>query len=375
MGNEANSAVEQIVLLIHGIRTQADWQEMVAKVLEEDNKIVVKPIRYGYFNAFQFWLPFARSGPINYVEGEIETVKSLHPNAKLSIIAHSFGCYIIGKILARNYDLNIDKLILCGSILENTYQWEEALNRRNIKENSVINECGKKDIWPVLAKVTSWGYGDSGTHGFGNVIVKDRFHDATHGQYFKKEFVSEYWKPFVHHGEYKRTPFEIDRPTTPQWLSWLGMLRIKHIMLAVLLCFAIIRIIPNSKPPYHQCISDLPPIIQYEVAPVETSLRNVLRGLIEEYEKLIALEGNINSIRINLKFSDKIKSQNIYNQKIKWNRRIDLPRKLCPHLLEIQKSFNESPQNIHQIEIYISCDTILLSTSQEKGPKGYKVCP
>jgi len=237
-----NSAVEQIVLLIHGIRTQADWQEMVAKILEEDTKIVVKPIRYGYFDALQFWLPFTRSEPINYVENQIEIIKSLHPNAKLSIIVHSFGSYIIGKILERHYDLNIEKLILCGSVLETTYRWEDALNRRNIKEDSVINECGKKDIWPVLAKATSWGYGVSGTHGFGNVIVKDRFHDATHGQYFQKEFVSKYWKPFIHDGEYKRTPFETDRPTTPWWLSLLGILPIKLLMLVVLY-FAIIGII------------------------------------------------------------------------------------------------------------------------------------
>jgi hypothetical protein len=167
----------------------------------------------------------------------------LYPNAKLSIIVHSFGSYIIGKILERHYDLNIEKLILCGSVLETTYRWEDALNRRNIKKDNVINECGKKDIWPVLAKATSWGYGVSGTHGFGNVIVKDRFHDVTHGQYFQKEFISKYWKPFIHDGEYKRTPFETNRPTTPQWLSLLGILPIKSIVviLIVVLCLVFFR--------------------------------------------------------------------------------------------------------------------------------------
>jgi hypothetical protein len=368
-----NSAVEQIVLLIHGIRTQADWQEMVAEVLKEDTKIEVKLIRYGYFDALRFWLPFTRSGPINYVEKQIKIVKSSHPNAKLSIIVHSFGSYIIGKILERHYDLNIEKLILCGSVLETTYRWEDALNRRNIKEDNVINECGKKDIWPVLAKATSWGYGVSGTHGFGNVIVKDRFHDATHGQYFKEEFVSKYWKPFIHQGEYKRTPFEINRSTTPQWLSLLGILPIKSmLMLAVVSYFAITRVI-SPPPPPPQCIEHFPLITQYETTSTEASLKNVLRGLTEEYENLIALEGNIND-RINLEFSDEIMSQDIHNLRIKWNRRINLPIKLCDHLLEIRRSFNESPQNTHRIAIYISCDTILVTNSQEKIPAGYKIC-
>ena len=40
-----------------------------------------------------------------------------HPHAKLSIIAHSFGTYIIGQILKRGFDLHIHRLILCGSVL------------------------------------------------------------------------------------------------------------------------------------------------------------------------------------------------------------------------------------------------------------------
>ena len=88
----------------------------------------------------------------------------------------------------------------------------------------MVNECGKADIWPVLAQSASWGYGASGTHGFGAVLVKDRFHAGGHGQYFEPEFVEKYWEPFIRRGEYKGTEFETKMPPTPWWISVLGIL-------------------------------------------------------------------------------------------------------------------------------------------------------
>ena len=62
----------QVVLLIHGIRTQADWGPMVRSRLEVPGQIEVIPIKYGYFDAFRFWLPFwTRTRPIERVYTQI----------------------------------------------------------------------------------------------------------------------------------------------------------------------------------------------------------------------------------------------------------------------------------------------------------------
>jgi len=53
-----NGDAFQVILLIHGIRTQADWGPMVRSRLEVPGKIEVIPIKYGYFDAFRFWFPF-----------------------------------------------------------------------------------------------------------------------------------------------------------------------------------------------------------------------------------------------------------------------------------------------------------------------------
>jgi len=46
-----DSAIEHIVLLVHGIRTRADWAEMVAHALSVPIGTVVIPVRYGYFGS------------------------------------------------------------------------------------------------------------------------------------------------------------------------------------------------------------------------------------------------------------------------------------------------------------------------------------
>jgi hypothetical protein len=223
----------QVVLLIHGIRTEADWGPMVRSKLEVPGQIEVIPIRYGYFDAFRFWFPFwTRNKPIERVYEQIRVAlqkyRRSHPDAKLSIIAHSFGTYIIGEILKRGFDLQIDRLLLCGSVLPQGFLWHQYQGR--FADDKVVNECGKSDIWPILAQSASWGYGASGTHGFGAVLVKDRFHAGGHGQYFNPEFVEKYWEPFIRRGEYQGTEFEKTMPPTPWWISVLGILPFKWIL-------------------------------------------------------------------------------------------------------------------------------------------------
>jgi hypothetical protein len=85
----------------------------------------------------------------------------------------------------------------------------------------------------VLAESASWGYGASGTHGFGGVLVKDRYHFRGHAQYFDPKFVEKYWEPFIKRGEYQATEFEKDIPTTPWRLRVLGVLPLKWLLACV----------------------------------------------------------------------------------------------------------------------------------------------
>ncbi len=116
-------------------------------------------------------------------------------------------------------------------MLPQDFPWHQYRDRFG----KIVNECGKADIWPVLAQSLSWGYGASGTHGFGAVLVKDRFHAGGHGQYFEPEFVEKYWEPFIKRGEYVRSDFETKMPPTPWWISILGIVPLRYVLVFLLL--------------------------------------------------------------------------------------------------------------------------------------------
>ena len=66
----------------------------------------------------------------------------------------------------------------------------------------VINDCGIKDPFPVIAEAVLWGYGSSGTFGASQTAVYDRFHDLGHsGFYGEDDFVEKFWVPALEHGD------------------------------------------------------------------------------------------------------------------------------------------------------------------------------
>ena len=244
MPRNENPEPNEVVLLVHGIRTHADWQVMVKRVLQEIPGKYVQPTSYGYFNAFRFWCPFfTRSSAIEEVKETIEQLRIRFPNSKLSVIAHSNGTYIISKLLMSKRDLEINRLVLCGSIVKRRYPWDFVGRRLG---SDVINEYGTKDIWPVFAKALSWGYGDTGRYQFGKPYVKDRKHDFAHSDYFGdkegqgEEFVRKFWKPWFEDGTF--VPSE-GAGKAPIWLSLLSVIRVQWIVIATLVVAVILALI------------------------------------------------------------------------------------------------------------------------------------
>lgn len=222
----------QLVLLVHGIRTQAEWQEMVIAELSRPGLTTVEPIKYEFFDGFRFWFPWwTRQRPINEVATRIRDAIDRHPNHVLVIIAHSFGTYAVLNILVDFPEIKPAQLIFCGSVVSRTYPWSKLKNMPRV----FVNECGSRDIWPILAQSGSWGYGASGTFGFGGYGIRDRFHDLPHSGYFIPDFINTFWRPLVHEGHYAPSAFERSRPTAPYWRSAVTMLPLRWAVLALLI--------------------------------------------------------------------------------------------------------------------------------------------
>lgn len=228
---------KQIVVLLHGIRTQATWQEMVVAELENIPNITIYPIGYGYLDAFRFWCPFYfRKPPVERVLREVRGIRAKHADANISVIAHSFGTYITTQILSHNSDVVLDRLILCGSVIPTDFRWDMV---PTFPKGGVINEVGTKDGWPVAAMATSWGYGCSGTFGFKTHSVKDRYHDYKHSDFFHSAFIQQYWIPYFTSGKVVASEWGAKRPSPPLKLSLLAIVPLKSIVLLFIITLVV----------------------------------------------------------------------------------------------------------------------------------------
>jgi pimeloyl-ACP methyl ester carboxylesterase/nucleotide-binding universal stress UspA family protein len=227
-----------LIILVHGIRTRAEWQGRIRHLIEQGGETIVEPIGYGYFDVLRFLCPFwTRRSPIEVVTRKIRDALKLHRGQfdELIIVAHSFGTYIVGGILEENPDIRLDRVLLCGSVLKQTFRWDKLPNR----PNAVLNEAGSRDIWPILAKSCTWGYGSTGTFGFQTPGVRDRFHNLAHSDYFKSGFAEEFWIPWILTGQVTPTQYETgQRPATPFFKNLPDLVPLKWVAVVVLAVMA-----------------------------------------------------------------------------------------------------------------------------------------
>jgi hypothetical protein len=199
--------IEHVILLIHGIRDIGAWQSNVSRNLVQRGT-VVEQIRYGYYPEVRFLFPFDLSSrPVQKVLKRIRAIRNLYPNARLSVIAHSFGTYVFLRALKEDSDLEFWKIIFCGSVADDEFEWSELKRRVGQRgratKDFILNDCGTGDAWPILGTAFGWHYGMAGATGFSEGFVTNRFHRAIggtkggHGLYFDPEFVRKKWRPFL----------------------------------------------------------------------------------------------------------------------------------------------------------------------------------
>jgi SH3-like domain-containing protein len=222
---------EHVVVLVHGIRDYALWQSRVRSELESAG-FVVEPTNYGRFGLVQFLapVPFFRRWAVDQIGEEIRIVKQSHRGARFSIIAHSFGTYIIASLIKNTFDLNASRIIFCGSVVSYRFRFQDYEGRFIAP---ILNEVGTRDVWPAIAQSVTWGYGSAGTYGFRRPLIRDRWHNgAGHGHFLNKGFCTKFWIPFLKDGSVVKAD---DDPEPPRpWLSVLSLVRVKYLVLAAL---------------------------------------------------------------------------------------------------------------------------------------------
>lgn len=226
-----------LVILVHGICDPGEWIQELRSCLEKAG-FKVEPGGYEFVDLVQFLLPvqWFRRRAIRRVWTHIRAAKQLHPDAqKVSIIAHSFGTYIVSKILSDEFDFKAHRLIFCGSVAESKLPLAHMQRRFTAP---ILNCIGTRDVWPVIAETVTWGYGSVGRLGFKQPGVVDCFHNGLrHGDFLKAEFCETHWVPFLKVGTQHASSGPIER--LPLWLRFFVVFQPKYLLLLVIALFAL----------------------------------------------------------------------------------------------------------------------------------------
>ena len=207
-----NQKERHLVILVHGINTFADWMPAMADTLESAG-FLVSPTSFGDMRVSRFLLPIGRprQQAIQRVLTNIRTAKELHKPDRISVITHSFGTYVVARILQRE-PWPWHRIIFCGSVLPEKFPLDEVRDRFTAP---LLNEVGTRDIWPAMAAWVTWGYGSVGSYGFNHPTVRTRWHEGfRHSDFLTSDFCNKYWVPFLRDGTIIRGS---DKPSRLPW--------------------------------------------------------------------------------------------------------------------------------------------------------------
>lgn len=219
--NRTRRAIGSVVVALHGIRTQAAWQRAFSEVAGRAGLSAhVDRWNFGYFSALRFVMPWARLAKVRWFretyQQEFREANVEHVTNQPSIVAHSFGTYILGNALLRYPYLRFNKVLLCGSILPTDFPWNHIIDRGQVQ--AVRNEYGSEDIW---TKAVGWfvpATGPSGLTGFTAQhprLEQERF-DFAHSEYFERGHMDNRWLPYLAAQVSQRPVQDIDIPSSSE---------------------------------------------------------------------------------------------------------------------------------------------------------------
>jgi pimeloyl-ACP methyl ester carboxylesterase len=183
------------VMSLHGIRTRGVWQKDLVPVLARQG-FIRYALDYGSFSVFKFASRRARARKVDWLRSEYERVTAEAGVRRPSIVAHSFGTYLVAGLLVKYQELRFDKVIFAGSIVDRDFDWSSPIAKGQV--NLVRNDYGALDRWPGMARWLVWDSGPSGTQGFTAThprLLQQQFPRHGHSDYFHRQHFTHYWIP------------------------------------------------------------------------------------------------------------------------------------------------------------------------------------
>ena len=206
-----------IVISLHGIQTRGAWQKQVNSELQR-NGFRHEMFDYGFFWAAQLLVPLLRTHKIDEFRKRLDEL-FLEDKVAPSVVAHSFGTYIVAGALEKYAELRFDRIIFCGSIVRRDYDWNSLIEAGRV--GAVLNEWGGRDIWPKLAQWAVVDAGPSGALGFQSSCrgFFQRYRPKFgHSDYFYPVNYRQNWIPFLNGVDPPDDP--VERKEQRNWRFW-----------------------------------------------------------------------------------------------------------------------------------------------------------
>lgn len=233
---------DHLVILIHGFNTRAYWMNDVKPALEEHG-FAVGATSFGYFGFLRFLsFPTCRDAAKERVLKGIRTAERIYRDdnngnapKKTSVISHSFGSWLFMRILSENPGLKFYRIILCGSILPEDYDFDPVLHTFT---KPLANHIGTRDFWPAIGESAGWGYGSIGSYGLNHPAAENRWHkDFHHSDFLTAAFCSKFWVPFLEGKE----PQPADKwQTLPFWIRAVTFLPLRWLIISLVMLITVL---------------------------------------------------------------------------------------------------------------------------------------
>lgn len=166
-----NENVKNVVFLIHGVSAnqQNNWTYAFSEKLKNDplfNGWAIEQGNWGYLFFLFSIFPFIKNAKIQLVQDCLRDVQNNYPNAKIHVIAHSYGTMLVYEAVKQSGNdsiesiINLGTVILVGGIVSHYEKFENTVKKGRIER--IYNFCSYKDRvirWqPVFGKCGYWGF-------------------------------------------------------------------------------------------------------------------------------------------------------------------------------------------------------------------------
>ncbi|HDY7729585.1 TPA: hypothetical protein RQJ95_002433 [Vibrio vulnificus] len=187
----------EIIVAVHGIRTHANWQKKLKDRFCD--KYTVKAYNFNFFNGLDFFSNTSAEKEIISFDKYLTGICHEYPLARIHVVCHSFGTYVVYHTLARFKDrLNIGNVILAGSVLNQDQDLSVLYKKHSITR--FVNDCSHIDLPLLAAQFFSKRYSVAGIVGIkgDRERIVNRYFSGGHSSYFSDEHITN-WYSIINH--------------------------------------------------------------------------------------------------------------------------------------------------------------------------------